>query len=107
MAHGPARGGAPCHDNVHWTFDASDSAARTLQYRGSRVRVLHLGPECQLVGGKCIEAIVVEAFLQATEEAGPAAAALPVGGCPRPRAGPLTAPSRQKYSTFRRGAHKV
>ena len=51
------------------------SAARTLQYRCSRVRVLHLGPECQLVGGKRIEATVVEAFLEATEEAGPAAAA--------------------------------
>ena len=52
------------------------AAARTLQYRCSRVRVLHLGPECQLVGGKRIEATVVEAFLQATEVAGPEAAAL-------------------------------
>lgn len=52
------------------------SAARTLQYRCARVRVLPGGPECQLVGGKRIEALVVAAFLQATEDAGPAAAAL-------------------------------
>lgn len=52
------------------------SAARTLQYRCLRARVLYLGPECQLVGGKRIEATVVEAFLQVTEAAGPAAAAL-------------------------------
>jgi DNA invertase Pin-like site-specific DNA recombinase len=52
------------------------AAARTLQYRCARVQVLHGSPECQLVGGKRIEATVVEAFLQATEVAGPAAAAL-------------------------------
>jgi excisionase family DNA binding protein len=49
--------------------------ARTLQYRCSYSRAL-LGTECQLVGGKRIEAIVVDAFLQATESAGPQAAAL-------------------------------
>jgi hypothetical protein len=47
-----------------------------LQYRCSRVQVLHGASECQLVGGKRIEATVVDAFLQATEAAGPAAAAL-------------------------------
>lgn len=52
-----------------------EQAARTLQYRCSRTRLLEM-PECQLVGGKRIEATVVEAFLQATEAAGPEAAAL-------------------------------
>jgi DNA invertase Pin-like site-specific DNA recombinase len=52
------------------------SAARTLQYRCSRVQVLLGSPECQLVGGKRIEATVVAAFLEATEAAGPTAAAL-------------------------------
>ncbi|HEY3195161.1 MAG TPA: recombinase family protein [Candidatus Dormibacteraeota bacterium] len=51
-----------------------NNAGRTLQYRCSRQRVL--GPECQLVGGKRIEATVVEAFLLAAEAAGPEAAAL-------------------------------
>jgi DNA invertase Pin-like site-specific DNA recombinase len=64
-----------CGRRMHVGY-GGDAAARTLQYRCSRVRVLHLGPECQLVGGKRIEAMVVEAFLHVTEEAGPAAAAL-------------------------------
>ena len=51
-----------------------NNARRTLQYRCSRERVLE--PECQLVGGKRIEATVVEAFLLAAEAAGPEAAAL-------------------------------
>jgi DNA invertase Pin-like site-specific DNA recombinase len=52
-------------------------AARTLQYRCSRIRA-RVGPdrECQLVGGKRIEAAVIEAYLQATESAGAEAAAL-------------------------------
>lgn len=50
-------------------------AARTLQYRCSRTRAL-LSKECQLVGGKRIEATVVEAFLAVSEAAGPEAAAL-------------------------------
>jgi DNA invertase Pin-like site-specific DNA recombinase/ribosomal protein S18 acetylase RimI-like enzyme len=50
-------------------------AARTLQYRCSRTRAL-LGAECQLVGGKRIEATVVDAFLAVSEAAGPEAAAL-------------------------------
>jgi DNA invertase Pin-like site-specific DNA recombinase len=50
-------------------------AARSLQYRCARTRTL-LNVECQLVGGKRIETIVVEAFLAATEAAGPEAAAL-------------------------------
>jgi len=49
--------------------------ARTLQYRCAYSRAL-LGTECQLVGGRRIEATVVDAFLQATESAGPEAAAL-------------------------------
>jgi Recombinase zinc beta ribbon domain len=51
-----------------------DNARRTLQYRCSRQRLLE--PECQLVGGKRIEAAVVEAFLLAAQAAGPEAAAL-------------------------------
>jgi len=52
-------------------------AARTLQYRCSRNRALEVaGAECQLVGGKRIEATVVEAFLAVTAEAGAEAAAL-------------------------------
>jgi hypothetical protein len=64
-----------CGRAMHVNYGGT-AAARTLQYRCSRVRLLHLGPECQLVGGKRIEATVVDAFLQATEVAGPAAAAL-------------------------------
>lgn len=52
-----------------------EKAARTLQYRCAYSRAL-LGTECQLVGGRRIEATVVEAFLQVTEMAGPEAAAL-------------------------------
>jgi DNA invertase Pin-like site-specific DNA recombinase len=52
-------------------------AARTLQYRCSRVRaMLAAGPDCQIVGGKRIEAAVVEAFLEVTQAAGTEAAAL-------------------------------
>jgi DNA invertase Pin-like site-specific DNA recombinase len=52
-------------------------AARTLQYRCSRNRALKgAGAECQLVGGKRIEATVVEAFLAVTAGAGAEAAAL-------------------------------
>lgn len=64
-----------CGRRMHVNYGGA-AAARTLQYRCSRVRVLHLGPECQLVGGKRIEVTVVEAFLHVTEAAGPAAAAL-------------------------------
>jgi excisionase family DNA binding protein len=51
-----------------------NNAGRTLQYRCSRQRLLE--PECQLVGGKRIEAAVVEAFLLVAQAAGPEAAAL-------------------------------
>ncbi len=51
-----------------------NNARRTLQYRCSRQRLLE--PECQLVGGKRIEATVVEAFLLVAQAAGPEAAAL-------------------------------
>jgi len=50
---------------------------RTLQYRCSRVRALQVaGAECQLVGGKRIEAAVVQAFLAVCADAGAEAAAL-------------------------------
>jgi excisionase family DNA binding protein len=47
---------------------------RTLQYRCARYRLLE--SECQLAGGKRIEATVVEAFLLVAQAAGPEAAAL-------------------------------
>jgi len=47
---------------------------RTLQYRCARYRLLE--PECQLVGGKRIEAAGVEAFLLVAQAAGPEAVAL-------------------------------
>lgn len=50
-------------------------AARSLQYRCSRTRAL-LMTECQIVGGKRIEATVVEAFLAVSAAAGAEAAAL-------------------------------
>lgn len=62
-----------CGRRMYVNYGGSN-ARRTLQYRCSRQRVL--APECQLVGGKRIEATVVEAFLLATEAAGPEAAAL-------------------------------
>lgn len=50
---------------------------RTLQYRCSRNRARAVASaECQLVGGKRIEATVVEAFLAVTAETGAEAAAL-------------------------------
>ncbi|HER62545.1 MAG TPA: hypothetical protein ENO11_01025, partial [Desulfobacteraceae bacterium] len=49
---------------------------RTLQYRCARYRLLE--SECQLAGGKRIEATVVEAFLLVAQAAGPEAAALVV-----------------------------
>lgn len=51
-------------------------AARTLQYRCSRHALSVGSAECQIVGGKRIEATVVEAFLAVTMEAGVEAAAL-------------------------------
>jgi Recombinase zinc beta ribbon domain len=63
-----------CGRRMYVNFGGT-KAARTLQYRCSRSRLLEM-PECQLVGGKRIEATVVEAFLQATEAAGAEAAAL-------------------------------
>jgi len=54
-----------------------ERATRTLQFRCARVRALQVaGADCQIVGGRRIEAAVVEAFLQATRAAGPEAAAL-------------------------------
>lgn len=44
---------------------------RVYQYRCSRARMHHGGPECQVIGGKRIDQTVVEVFLEAT---GPCAA---------------------------------
>jgi excisionase family DNA binding protein len=49
---------------------------RTLQYRCARHAKEVAGAECQIVGGKRIEATVVEAFLAVTVHAGSEAAAL-------------------------------
>lgn len=66
-----------CGRRMYVNFGGT-KAARTLQYRCSRQRLLSL-PECQLVGGKRIEAAVVEAFLESTDAAGAEAAALAGG----------------------------
>ena len=54
----------------------SDKATRTLQYRCFGARSALGGKECQLVGGKQIEKVVVQAFLEATAPAGVEAALL-------------------------------
>lgn len=52
-------------------------AARTLQYRCSLPKAKAVaGAECQLLGGKRVEAMVVEAFLAVTAQAGAEAAEL-------------------------------
>ncbi|MFC1482497.1 recombinase family protein [Myxococcota bacterium] len=56
----------------------SPKATRTLQYRCLAARRAHGGKECQLVGGKQINDVVVEAFLQVTRHAGAEAAELAV-----------------------------
>lgn len=56
----------------------SPKTTRTLQYRCSVARRRHQGPECQIVGGKRINAVVVEVFLEVTLHAGTEAAALAV-----------------------------
>jgi hypothetical protein len=56
----------------------SPKATRTLQYRCSAARRVHGGRDCQLVGGKQINDVVVEAFLQVTRHAGAEAAELAV-----------------------------
>ena len=62
-----------CGRRMYVNYGGSN-ARRTLQCRCSRQRLIE--PECQLVGGKRIEAAVVEAFLLAAQAAGPEAAAL-------------------------------
>jgi len=56
----------------------SPSSTRTLQYRCSAVRLRYAGRECQLVGGKRINDVVVEAFLEITRQASGEAARLAV-----------------------------
>ncbi|MBK7583378.1 MAG: hypothetical protein IPI67_24710 [Myxococcales bacterium] len=53
-----------------------ERAVRTLQYRCSRPLAAVAGQDCQLIGGKRIEALVVEAFLDVSAAAGIEAAAL-------------------------------
>jgi len=62
-----------CGRRMYVNYGGSN-ARRTLQYRCSRQRLIE--PECQLVGGKRIEAAVVEAFLLVAQAAGPEAAML-------------------------------
>jgi DNA invertase Pin-like site-specific DNA recombinase len=52
-----------------------ERAARTLQYRCPRPHGVP-GMECQLLGGKRVEALVVEVFLEACQAAGSEAAAM-------------------------------
>ena len=54
----------------------SDKTTRTLQYRCFGARSVLGGKECQNVGGKQIEKVVVQAFLEATAPAGVDAAVL-------------------------------
>jgi excisionase family DNA binding protein len=55
----------------------SPTAKRTMQYRCWRARqLIAQEKDCQIVGGKRIDEVVIEAFLEVTREAGPAAAAL-------------------------------
>jgi hypothetical protein len=56
----------------------SPTSTRTLQYRCCASRLRHGGTDCQTVGGKQINEVVVELFLAATEQAGAEAAALAV-----------------------------
>ncbi|MBK7583129.1 MAG: hypothetical protein IPI67_23385 [Myxococcales bacterium] len=53
-----------------------ERAVRTLQYRCSRPLAAVAGQDCQLIGGKRIEALVVEAFLDVSAAGGIEAAAL-------------------------------
>jgi DNA invertase Pin-like site-specific DNA recombinase len=56
----------------------SPTTTRTLQYRCSVARTVHEveGKDCQIMGGKRIDAIVVEALLRVTRDAGTEAALL-------------------------------
>lgn len=56
----------------------SPRSTRTTQYRCSAVRKAYGGPDCQLVGGKQIDDLVVGLFLAATEQAGVEASKLAV-----------------------------
>jgi DNA invertase Pin-like site-specific DNA recombinase len=56
----------------------SAKSTRTLQYRCCAAKKIHGGKECQLVGGKQINDVVVEVFLEATCHAGLEAAELAV-----------------------------
>jgi DNA invertase Pin-like site-specific DNA recombinase len=54
----------------------SPKSTRTLQYRCSSARNRYAKAECQVVGGKQINDVVVEVFLEVTKDAGPLAARL-------------------------------
>lgn len=56
----------------------SPKSTRTLQYRCSVERKVHDGAECQTVGGKQVNDVVVDLFLVATRQAGNEAAQLAV-----------------------------
>lgn len=56
----------------------SPKSTRTLQYRCFAARRKHGGKECQLVGGKQINHVVVEVFLEVTQNAGAEAAELAI-----------------------------
>ena len=54
---------AHCGRKMHLSYGGHRSQ-RVYQYRCSRARSQHPGPDCQLIGGKRIDQTVVEAFLE-------------------------------------------
>jgi excisionase family DNA binding protein len=73
--HGPAREGAAllqglalcghCGRRMSLSYGGS-TRARVYQYRCSRARGQHGGVDCQVVGGKRVDQMVVDVFLEAT-----------------------------------------
>ncbi len=77
--HGLLQGIVLCgHCSRHmYVSYGGERATRTLQYRCSLPKLRQEpGPECQVLGGKRIEALVVEAALAVADQAGAEAAAL-------------------------------
>jgi DNA invertase Pin-like site-specific DNA recombinase len=60
---------------VSYGGDRAGQKGRTMQYRCRGARTITGGEECQLLGGRRIDEIVVHTFLKATEPAGVEAAA--------------------------------
>lgn len=70
-----------CGRSMHVSYGgsrSSPSAKRTLQYRCSTLRKEHGAPDCQVIGGKQINDVVVSAFLAVSAAASDEAARLAV-----------------------------